>query len=310
MKKTNGQLWKLSVSTTRESEEAVAELLGSLMQLPTVIHQNTITGKTLVSVFCPRRTSFSRRESASLREGIRRIRESGLQAGSGRVSIRKVRVEDWRTSWKRHFQPWSPGKTLLVRPSWSKLKPLKGQAVLTLDPGLSFGTGQHPTTRFCLKQLVRLRRSGESQSLLDMGCGSGILSIGAALLDYSPVHAFDFDPEAVRIASANARLNRVEKRVKPAQADLTRLPLRSRETYDVVCANLIYDLLIQERRRILNRVKPGGVLVLAGILKEQFPAVEEAFRSEGWLLVRGRTEGEWRSGMFQQAAQDGRRALK
>lgn len=295
-------LWKLSIATTADAEEAVGELLSSVFGVAAATQQNTITGRTVVSVFMPRRQEISAGRRAALRAGLLRIRESGLALGSGRVSVRHVPAEDWTTSWKRHFKPWEPGKTLLVKPSWSPVKAKPGQATLVLDPGLSFGTGHHPTTRFCLRQLVRLRQPARPQSLLDIGSGSGILAIGACLLGYSPVQAFDFDPEAVRVANANARTNRVQRRLRFEQADLTRLPKRSAQRYDVVCANLMYDLLIAERRRILNRIAPGGALILAGILQEQFRWVQKAYEGEGWQLQRGRTEGEWRSGLFRMSA--------
>jgi ribosomal protein L11 methyltransferase len=291
-------LWRISVSTVAESEDAVVEMLQAVFGCPPAVHQNTLTGRTQVSVFCLKASDCGPARRRQVTEGLRRIRSSGLAVGSGRVRVRRVPAEDWATSWKRHFKPWVAGPGLLVRPSWSRVSPVRGQVVMTLDPGLSFGTGQHPTTRFCLKQLVRGRRPGSAQSLLDAGCGSGILAIGAALLGYSPVEAFDFDREAVRIARANARNNRVLRRIRLRHADLTREPARPARTYDIVCANLIADLLIAERRRILSRVKPGGRLIVAGILVTQFPAVERSFAREGWALVRGRTEGEWRSGMF------------
>lgn len=294
--------WKLSVATTPEAEEAVGELFATVFGLAAATQQNTLTGRTVVSVFVPRRRDITAARRAELRAGLLRVRASGLDVGSGRVTIRHVPAEDWTTSWKRHFKPWEPGKLLLVKPSWSQAKPKAGQATLILDPGLSFGTGHHPTTRFCLRQLVRLRKPALSQSLLDIGSGSGILAIGASLLGYSPVHAFDFDPEAVRVANANARMNGVQRRLRFEQSDLTRLPKRSATRYDVVCANLMYDLLIAERQRILNRVTKGGALILAGILVEQFALVQKAFESEGWLLERGRTEGEWRSGLFRMSA--------
>lgn len=291
-------LWKLTVGTSTEAEEAVTEALSEIFGVATVTHHNTLTGRTSVSLFCKRRGDLSRDRLGALRARLREVAASGLAPGSGRVVVKAVRSEDWTTSWKRHFKPWEPGPALLVKPSWSRRKPARGQAVMILDPGLSFGTGNHPTTRFCLKQLVRLRRAGTSQSLLDAGSGSGILAIGATLLGYGPVEAFDFDPEAVRVARDNAARNGIAGRLKITRQDLTRLPLKPARRFDVVCANLMHDLLIAERRRILGRVAPGGSLLLAGILVAQFKEVQAAFEKEGWLLQRGRTEGEWRSGWF------------
>jgi ribosomal protein L11 methyltransferase len=121
---------------------------------------------------------------------------------------------------------------------------------------LSFGTGHHPTTAFCLEQIARLRNAGRRQSLLDMGSGSGILGIAAAKLGYAPVVAFDFDPDAVRVSKENAGLNQVNVRV--SRADLTRLPRRSGQRFEVVCANLIHDLLIQECAKIVKPARARG----------------------------------------------------
>jgi ribosomal protein L11 methyltransferase len=167
-----------------------------------------------------------------------------------------------------------------------------------LDPGLSFGTGRHPTTAFCLRQLVALRRRGESESCLDIGTGSGILAIAAAKLGYAPVDAFDVDPEAVRIARANGRQNRAAADIRVWRQDLTKLPRRSARQYSVVCANLISSLLMAERERILARLHPDGVLVVAGILEEEFAQVQRSFEAAGLRLTAGRTQNEWRCGAF------------
>jgi ribosomal protein L11 methyltransferase len=235
---------------------------------------------------------------AEIFAGLKRITECGLKIGAGQIEIAKVKREDWAESWKRHFHPLEIGKTLLVKPSWSKKRPRKNQAVVILDPGLSFGTGQHPTTSFCLGEIARCHESVTKQSFLDIGTGSGILAIAAAKLKYQPVEAFDFDPESVRVAKANARKNRVEHRIKLTRGDVTKLPLKPARQFDLVCANLISTLLIAEKRRIVNRVKRSGTLVLAGILAAEFAEVERAFAGLGLKLVASRVENEWCSGAF------------
>ena len=209
-----------------------------------------------------------------------------------------MKREDWAESWKRHFHPLEIGGALLVKPSWSKKRPRKNQAVVILDPGLSFGTGQHPTTSFCLHEIVRCHKNGTKVTFLDIGTGSGILAIAATKLGFAPVHAFDFDPEAVRVARENAHKNKVDSKLKPTRGDVTKLPLKPSRQYDLVCANLISNLLIAERRRIVNRLKPGGTLVLAGILTAEFAEVERAFADLGLKLVARRVENEWCSGSF------------
>ena len=134
--------------------------------------------------------------------------------------------------------------------------------------------------------------------MLDAGTGSGILAIAAAKLGYAPVHSFDYDPDCVRIAGENAALNGVAEQVHPRLADVTRLPRRSAEKFDVICANLICDLLISERDRLLARLAPKGQIVLAGILDSQFAEVQSSYEAAGLKLVAARTRKEWRSGRF------------
>jgi ribosomal protein L11 methyltransferase len=212
--------------------------------------------------------------------------------------VRTIRTRDWANSWKRHFKPLDIAGRLLVRPSWSRRRPGPGQVEVVLDPGLSFGTGQHPTTAFCLEQVVRHRPGREPRALLDVGTGSGILAIAAAKLGYAPVEAFDFDPTAVRAAAENVARNGVADRVRLRRRDLTRLPRTSREQFDVVCANLLADLLVRERGRLAARVKPGGILVLAGILAREFPAVRAAYEELGFKKLAGRHINEWESAAF------------
>jgi ribosomal protein L11 methyltransferase len=220
----------------------------------------------------------------------------GIDTAPAEIVIAKVKREDWAESWKKYFKTIRIGKKLLIKPSWSEEKGVNGQAVVELDPGLSFGTGQHPTTAYCLKQIVRAKKPGAS--LLDIGCGSGILAISAAKLGYAPVEAFDFDPVAVRVAQANMRRNGVERKIKCERHDLTKLPAKATKKFDVVCANLVADLLVNEANRILNRLVEDGRLVVAGILASQFSEVQEAYEGKGLRLLDTKTEREWQSGLF------------
>ncbi len=291
---SRGSLWKISVRITPEAEDAVAEMLARLFGQPASIYADLEKQTTVASVFLPR---FGPANRTAIRQALRGLAEAGLSIGAARLFARRIRRENWAESWKRHFKPLEISPKLLVIPSWSRVKSKPEQAIIVLDPGLSFGTGHHPTTGFCLAQLAARRRPGTAQALLDAGCGSGILAIAATKLGYSPVIAFDFDPDAVRVAKENAAVNAVV--IKFLQQDLTKLPSKARRPFDVVCANLMYDLLIQERDRLLGRLAPSGTLVLAGILTEQFPAVRRAYEGAGLKLVAQKLAGEWRSGAFQ-----------
>lgn len=289
-------LWRIAVTPTREAEDAIAELLSSVLDEQSASYTDAETAVVTVAVYCSKKPAADK--LAALRSGVTRIKSCGLTIGSGKLSVSRIRREDWAESWKRHFKPIRIGHALLVKPSWSKLRAAKNQAVVVLDPGLSFGTGQHPTTGFCLHELVRRRRSGTQQSFLDIGTGSGILAIAAAKLGYSPVHAFDFDSEAIRVARANARANGVLNKLRITRADVTKLPARPARQYDLICANLISTLLIAERRRITKLINGDGVLVLAGILRSEFAQVQAAYEALGWRLSAGKSENEWRSGAF------------
>jgi len=321
MSRNSGALWRLSITTTPEAEDAISELVGKLFEVPASSYTDAVTRKATVSVYL-REPAKLNRTRALAADAISSVRVSGLEVGPGRISVVKVRREDWAESWKRHFKPMEIGSALVIRPSWSRRRPRQGQKVVVLDPGLSFGTGQHPTTVFCLRELVRRRSATEPQSFLHIGCGSGIWAISAAKIGYSPVFAFDHDSEAVRIALANALRNRLkaresgkdEKRPKPAWAttgrgrteklfwfrrqDVRALPLRPPMKHPIICANLTADLLLTERDRILAQLQSGGMLVLAGILRVEFGKVRSEYEAAGMRLMASNTRREWRSGSF------------
>jgi ribosomal protein L11 methyltransferase len=299
-------VWALAVVTAPEAEDAVGELLHGLTGEAAIATHDRITGRSTVVVYLADAARMTTRLRAELREGLGRIAACGLDTGLGRISFRRVPPTDWRESWKKHFKPLAIGKQLLVRPSWVRRRLSPGQAELVLDPGLSFGTGQHPTTEFCLREVVRLRprktRQGteKTPSLLDVGTGSGILALAAARLGYEPVEAFDFDPEAADVARENAADNGLAKQVTLACRDVAKLSLRPKQRFDVVCANLQADLLLRHVERLVAQVKPGGHLVLAGILSTEFATVRERFEGKGASLrfVRSGTRREWTSGSF------------
>jgi len=294
-------VWQISVSTTIEAEDAVGALLGEIFGITPTSYTDVDTGVTSVSICSASSFAGVADWRKRLRQGFARIAKCGLDLGAGKFTERRLKAENWAESWKRHFKPLAIGRKLLVKPSWSKRRPTHGQVVVILDPGLSFGTGQHPTTRFCLQQLAKHRRPGMAQSVLDVGTGSGILAIAAVKLGYSPVHAFDFDSDCVRVARDNAKVNGVTKKIHLSRADVTRISSRNIEKYSVVCANLLANLLIAERAKLTVRMAQTGVLVVAGILQREFDEVRKAYEHAGLKLVATRVEKEWQSGTFMMA---------
>lgn len=218
----------------------------------------------------------------------------------GRPSLKPVRSrlkrEDWAESWKRHFRTERIGNRLVIRPSWEPYKAGKHEVVVELDPGMSFGTGRHGTTRACLEFLDRLEAMGATGSVLDLGCGSGILSIAAAKLGFFPVTAIDNDPAAVRTARENAAANGVGDRIAFTVADLASWspPFRA----GVVLANLLAEVLQRHAATLASAVAPGGRLAVSGILADQYPGVRAEFAKHRFSEEAVRQLDEWRSGLL------------
>lgn len=228
---------------------------------------------------------------------------------------------DWRDSYKAHFHAWQFGRLHWV-PVWEREKFVlpAGDAVLWLDPGLAFGTGNHETTRLCVERLVALaepfrvlsseastgnalssatqnskpRTQNRDLRVVDAGCGSGILALSAALLGYRDIVGFDNDPEAVRISEENAALNGLVGRVKFAVGDLvTGLAGKSGQV-DVLLANIQADVLMRFAAELVAAVAPGGTLILSGILAGENSQVRSTFeRITPQWNVEARTMGEW-----------------
>jgi ribosomal protein L11 methyltransferase len=297
----NSHLYRISARVHREVEEAVSDLLGQVCQQTATTYSPHETDLSIVSVFYPTGQKPSTSTLAAIRAGLKAIQANGLNTSHATLSVTRIRRENWAESWKRHFKPLKIGRTLLIRPSWSRLKPSTGQHVVILDPGLSFGTGHHPTTAFCLEQLVRCHKTGQKVSFLDIGSGSGILAITAARLGFSPIHAFDYDVDAVRIARENARRNHVGKQIRFTRQDLAQAPMTVKHPYDLVCANLECGSLVRFHQQILHRLGPDGTLVLSGILQSQFDQVHQAYLQAGMKMVNTKAVKEWRSGAFRWA---------
>ena len=210
-----------------------------------------------------------------------------------------LKKEDWAEAWKKHFKVQHVTKKVVIKPTWLKYKKKKGEVIVELDPGMSFGTGKHATTRFCLKMLDRVSRKSKNtgMSILDAGCGSGILSIAAVKLGFQPVMAFDIDPESVIIAKENLALNKLSSAdAKIFEAELSEL--KPKIKFNVVAANIISGVLIQNREKLSSILKPDGYLILAGILKTDYRELRKSFKEIGFQEILNSSENEWTGGLF------------
>jgi ribosomal protein L11 methyltransferase len=205
--------------------------------------------------------------------------------GQYEAEIVHVPHEDWSTEWRRGFGPRRIGKRLLLHPSWEEVEGKPGDVVLTIDPENAFGSGDHETTRLVLRVLDERVVGGER--VLDVGCGSGILSIAALRLGAASAVAIDIEEEAVAVTRRNAVLNGVESGLEASTK-----PLRVVEgAYDIVLANIETRVLIQMPSELLARIAPGGILVLSGILLEERDELLAAYSSMS--LAESLEEGEW-----------------
>lgn len=212
--------------------------------------------------------------------------------------VRPLAQEEWKDSYKAHFHAWRFGRLHWV-PVWERpsFRPPPGEAVLWLDPGLAFGTGNHETTRLCIERLVALAEARgterlEGMRVVDAGCGSGILALSAALLGFGRVRGFDVDPEAVRVSRENAVLNGLAGRVGFGLADLTQG--LDGPPADVLLANIQADVLRANARELTGALAPGGTLILSGILAAEAEAVRAEFEraAPGWKFA-SRALGQW-----------------
>lgn len=185
-----------------------------------------------------------------------------------------VQNEDWAEGWKQHFHPVRIGSRLVVKPSWEAFSAEGTDVVIDIDPGMAFGTGTHGTTLLCLQALARLFEGpAPPEKVLDVGTGSGILSVAAAALGARRVLACDIDPEACRIARENALLNGVAERIEVTATPLSELP----GDFDIVLANILAEENIRLAPELIGRLAPGGALILSGILLEKENLVVQAF---------------------------------
>ncbi|MPZ24381.1 MAG: 50S ribosomal protein L11 methyltransferase [Dehalococcoidia bacterium] len=290
---------ELSVRVSRDLEASVIEALtplasgvasespGGYIAEPDEPHLLDDGPVTVKAYFSTEEDAMSGAETA---RGV--LEEASAE---GEVFLTLLAEEDWAGLWKRYFGVQRISSTLVIVPSWKDYQPKPGERVLELDPGLAFGTGQHPTTRLCLKAVERA--VGPGSKVLDVGAGSGILSIAAVICGAESVLALDLDQQAVEATTRNARLNRVESRIEALAGTLgERWPAgRQREHgFDVVLANISARAIVGLAVEFAAHLADGGTLVASGFLEESVPDVRAALGTAGLRVVSVRRQGEWR----------------
>jgi len=229
---------------------------------------------------------------ASLRAYIKSLAEIFPELERPTFQTEIVRDPGWGEAWKRYFKPLRASRHIVIKPTWEPFSPINGDVVIEIDPGMAFGTGQHPSTRMCLEAIEEIflpDRRARKRRVLDVGTGTGILGIACAKLGAERVLCVDIDPKATKIARANALINQVEDRVEVLNRDVAAFT----GPFHVIVANLTADILIRLRPHLLRLLGSGGDLVISGILDQNRPDVEAHFLSDALSLHRLIREKEW-----------------
>jgi ribosomal protein L11 methyltransferase len=237
-----------------------------------------------------RDASAAEAAAAAVAESLGHLQAFGLGA-IGDLRTRVVHEADWAEAWKAHFPVLRIGRRIVIRPTWRRHRASGDEVVIALDPGMAFGTGLHPTTRLCLAALESVADRGglEGARVLDVGCGSGILAIAAVRFGAASALGLDIDPIAIEATDANARRNRVRRRIRTRVGSL---PSGERPVA-LVLANLIAGVLIPLAPFLRAELRPGGTLLASGIFVDREAEVAEAFVEAGLLVAARLAEGDW-----------------
>ena len=247
---------------------------------------------------------FDNIESADLAaENLAKIPPEWLASGLKFTNIRifPLKQEEWSEVWKKHFKIQHVTDKITIKPTWLEYKQkCDDEVILEIDPGMSFGTGRHATTRFCLKMLAEIPER-EKLSFFDAGCGSGILTIAAHKLGFKQIAAFDHDSDCIKCTKENLQVNKIDfAKFDLFTADIADLAENKKHhhVYDVVVANILAHILFENCKTIKSFMKPDARLILAGILTEEYPAIRDTFIEIGLREIKKLAEDEWTGGVF------------
>lgn len=302
---------EVTVSTSNEAVEAVSNILmeagasgvkiddaldyqnlkpnryGEIIDLATIPH---VTSGALISAYYPE-TVFVPEILPTIKQRVAKLADYGLNPAPNEVTMADLSDEAWATAWKKYYHPVRVTRYLTIVPSWEDYQPAQSnELVLRLDPGMAFGTGTHPTTKLSLQNLETVINGGEH--LIDVGTGSGVLSIAAKAMGVGQVEAYDLDDVAVEAAQTNLDLNPVSADVKVAANDLlTGIHTQA----DIIVANILAEIIIPLVPQAKANLKQGGYFITSGIIDDKFTMVMTAIKDAGFQITQHTQMGDWHS---------------
>lgn len=256
--------------------------------------QEQTTGIT----FFLRDNLYGREQLSQIKSALQSVKETEkeLDLGSLEVTMKNVAEEDWANNWKKYFKPFPVGDKIMIKPSWEELPAQTDKIILKIDPGHIFGTGTHETTQLCMELIEKYVKKDDM--VLDIGCGSGILSIASLLLDAKEADAVDIDPNAIQIAYENSDRNDIDRsryHVKTGNIleDEDLQASYSGKKYDLVAANIVADVIIALTKQVPDYIKDGGIFLCSGIITERKEDVLEALKAAGFAVLDIKEKTSW-----------------
>ena len=238
--------------------------------------------------FEPDHTFMDRLHALKEKMASLKVQDFGVDLGTLDIQTKDVHDEDWSEVWKKYYKPFRAGKHLVVKPTWELYDAQPGDKVIEIDPGMAFGSGTHETTGMCLELLEEALQGGER--VIDVGTGSGILAIGAAMLGAKEVLAIDIDPTAVRVAKENVEHNGLQDTITTLEGNLL-------DKVDAQCelcvANIIADVICMFAAPLNDHIVPGGLFICSGIIKEREQDVVNALTAADYTILKIARKGEW-----------------
>ncbi|UTR14365.1 50S ribosomal protein L11 methyltransferase [Salipaludibacillus sp. LMS25] len=224
--------------------------------------------------------SFLAEAVEEIKEAINQLLLYDIDLGHNKVTLSEVNEEEWSTAWKKYYKPVKVSDHITITPTWEDYQPVGDEEiVIELDPGMAFGTGTHPTTVLCIQALERHLYDGAS--VVDVGTGTGVLSIAAAKLGAAKVHALDLDEVAVKSAKLNVKLNKVQETVDVTQDNLLDNPAI---IPDVIVANILAEVIVQMTDEAFQSLKASGTFIMSGIIQTKRDMVKDALQSAGFVI--------------------------